>query len=167
MKLRITPLTTVGFLALVGIDLWLLFLVFEDPALETPAAMHGPVLIPVDRAASPLSPRPIKAYAQTIARPVFYKSREPFVPPPPAPPPIPKAAAAPPPPVAQPNFALGGVVITEEAKKAYVVNKANSQGQWIGEGESIMGWTVQSISAAGVRLQQADRTIELDLYPSR
>jgi hypothetical protein len=166
MKLRITPLTATGLLALIGVDLWLLSLVFDDAAPEAPAAMRqfGPAPIPVDRAVTSPNATPIMAYGQTMARPVFYKSREPFVPPPP-PPPDPKAAVPPPAPVAPPNFALGGVMISEDAKKAYVVNKANSQGQWLSEGETIMGWTLQSIDTTSAKLQQAERTIELHMYP--
>jgi hypothetical protein len=169
MRLGFAPLTAVGLLALIGVDLWFLSLVFGDTAPEAPAAMHkpGPAPIPVDRAGSLPNSKPIMAFAQTMARPVFYKSREPFVPPPPAPPPIPKVAVPPPPPVAQPNFALGGVMITEDAKKAYVVNKATSQGEWLSEGESIMGWTLQFVDTTSAKLQQAERTVELQMYPQR
>jgi len=35
----------------------------------------------------------------------------------------------------------------------------------VGEGESFMGWKIQSVDATSARLQQQDRTIELQLYP--
>jgi len=62
---------------------------------------------------------------------------------------------------------LGGVVIIEDVRKAYIFNKADSHGAWLGEGEMIMGWKVESIGAMTARLQQAGRVIELELYPMR
>jgi hypothetical protein len=62
-------------------------------------------------------------------------------------------------------LALGGVVIMDDARKAYIFSKADSRGAWVGEGETILGWQVESIDALTARLQQAGRSIELQLYP--
>jgi thiamine pyrophosphate-dependent acetolactate synthase large subunit-like protein len=85
-------------------------------------------------------------------------------PPPPTPPPVPQAPAPAPPPAIDPGLVLAGVIITADVKKAYLVNKADSQGIWASEGESIMGWTVQSIDAESAKLLQANRTLDLRLY---
>ena len=110
-------------------------------------------------------PKPLTVYGGILAQPIFFKTRQPFVPPPPAPPPMAKAPApAPTPAPVDPGLALGGVIITPDVKKAYVVSKANSRGTWASEGDSVMGWTVQSIDAGSARLGQANRTIDLHLY---
>src|SRR5262249_18010339 len=104
-------------------------------------------------------------YAQTLTRPIFFKTRAPFVPAPP-----PAAAVAPvaaPPPVVDPGFVLGGVTITPAIKKAYLATRANPTGNWVSEGEDFLGWTVAAIDDGGVRLQQHGRSIELRLYPAQ
>jgi len=85
---------------------------------------------------------------------------------PPAPPPPPVAKPAAIPAInADPGVVLAGVMITEGVRKAYLVKKADSQGTWASEGENLMGWKVHSVSATAVKLQQQDRTVELQLYP--
>jgi hypothetical protein len=110
--------------------------------------------------------RAAAAYRETLAHPVFYKTRQPFVPPPTTPPPAtPNTAALPAP--ADPGIALGGVAINSDLKKVYLFSKANSLGAWVREGETFMGWTVQSVGPEGAKLRQADRELRLELYPSR
>src|SRR6185436_18393725 len=76
-------------------------------------------------------PKPPTVYGSILAQPVFFKSRQPFVPLPPAPPPVPKAPApAPAPVVVDPGLVLGGVVITPDVKKTYLFSKADSRGTW-------------------------------------
>jgi hypothetical protein len=58
-------------------------------------------------------------------------------------------------------------LIVEETRKAYIVNKGDARGAWLSEGEIILGWKVESIDAMTARLQQAGRSIELQLYPRR
>jgi hypothetical protein len=67
--------------------------------------------------------KPVTDYGETLARPVFFKSRAPYAAPPPPPPPPKPPATAPPAPV-DPGLVLGGVVVLEGAKKAYIFNKA-------------------------------------------
>jgi hypothetical protein len=50
-------------------------------------------------------------------------------------------------------------------RKVYLLTKANPAGSWLAEGESFMGWKIQSVDASSAKLQQQDRTIELQLYP--
>ena len=58
-----------------------------------------------------IATRATPAYRETLAHPVFYKTRQPFVPPPPTPPPAtPNTGALPAPP--DPGIALGGVAST-------------------------------------------------------
>ncbi|WP_316182568.1 MULTISPECIES: hypothetical protein [unclassified Bradyrhizobium] len=103
------------------------------------------------------------AYTEIVAHPIFSKSREPFVPLPPAPPlPVPPQQAV----TADPGFIVGGIMITGRASKAYLLSKAGGGvGSWVDEKGTFQGWTVKTIDASGVRIEQVGRTIELQLYP--
>jgi hypothetical protein len=105
--------------------------------------------------------KPAHAYAETLAHPVFFKTRAPYVPPPPPPPAAPQVGA---PVSADPGIALGGVAIHGNLKKAYLFSKSGPPGSWIDEGETFMGWNVQAIHATGATITRADRTIMLELY---
>jgi hypothetical protein len=159
------PLTAIGLVALAAANAALIALVtvelLQDPD-ETPGAPESTPALTMGESGIP-QPRPIGDYAQTLARPVFLKSRAPFVAPPPAPPPVVKPPA--PPVSADPGLALAGVMIRPGQRKAYLVSKADSRGTWASEGDILSGWKVQLIAAGGVKLQQQDRTVELPLYP--
>jgi hypothetical protein len=151
---------------LAGLNAWLLTRVLHDAPERAPDVVT-PVVAP-KAAASPATsrrhlprPKPIAAY-QSLAKPVFVRTRAPYVPRPAAPPPVKPKAAAPPPPVDS-GLVLGGIVVVEQAKKAYIFRKADQRGGWLSEGETILGWNVESIDAAAPRLRQVDRLIELHL----
>ena len=112
------------------------------------------------------SPKAVSGHEDVLARPVFFKSRQPYVPPPPVPPPAPKVQPSAPAVPLDPGLVLAGVMIEGAVKKAFVVNRADSQGAWVAEGEAVAGWQVLSITAADAKLQNAGRTILLDLYPT-
>jgi hypothetical protein len=166
MTWRISPLGAAGRLVGLALNGWLLAVVLTEMWPDGPA--------PVDKAewslglsAAALNAagrQPVDAYRQILARPLFFKSRLPFVPPPPpAPPPAP--IAAPPPAAVDPGIALGGVMMKDNIKKAYVFSKAGTGGAWASEGEEFMGWKVTAIDRAGTRLEQRGRSIDLQLYP--
>ncbi|MES5488368.1 hypothetical protein QMZ05_36980 [Bradyrhizobium sp. INPA03-11B] len=109
--------------------------------------------------------RPLASYSQVLARPIFFKSREPFVPPPPAPPAPPPAPVQPPPLiVVDPGFVLGGIMIIQGVQKAYVFKRTDPKGSWVGAGEDLSGWKVQSINTGSIALRNGDRAIDLELY---
>ena len=171
MNMRIAPLAAVGLAALAGVNVWLLTIVFADATGEGPLPVAAPaweakLSAPArDDAAA----RPINTYRETLAHPVFFKSREPYVPPRPAPAPAPAVVAKPPPApvIVDPGFTVAGIIISEGVRKAYIHGKTDPHGSWVSEGESLTGWKVQAIDAGGVKLQQQDHTIELQLYPAR
>ena len=108
--------------------------------------------------------KPIEAYREILTRPIFFKSREPFVPAPPPPPPV--VVAMPSPVVVDPGLVLGGVLIKKGIRKAYMFSRANAGGgAWINEGQEFMGWSIRSVSATGAKLEQQGRSIDLLLYP--
>jgi hypothetical protein len=171
MNLRIAPLAAVALAALVSVNAWLLAIIVTDATGEEPAPVAAPVWEAKlsgprrDDAAA----RPIGAYRETLAHPVFFKSRVPYLPPRPAAPPASPVVAKPPPVpvIVDPGLAVAGIVISGGVRKAYIHGKADPHGSWVAEGESLTGWKVQAIDADGVKLQQQDHTIELQLYPAK
>jgi hypothetical protein len=169
MRLRVAPLALAGVLGLGCLNVWLLAMVLEtsEPDAKAPLAETKPAATSAaSQGGLPPSPS-IAAYNQTLAKPVFFKSRAPYVPPPPAPPPSAKPVSAPPPAPVDPGLVLGGVIVVEKAKRAYIFNKVDLRGGWFSEGETMLGWKIETIDAAAVRLRQGDRSIELQLYPKR
>ena len=165
MSVRISPLTGAGLIALTAVNAWLLIVVLHDHRPEAQAVVATSEWKPKPPGSTTgvPGPKPLTVYGGISAQPIFFKSRQPFVPPPPAPPPLAKAPVPVPAPV-DPGLALGGVIIAPDVKKAYVLSKSDSRGIWVSEGDSVMGWTVQSIDAGSARLGQVNRTIDLHLY---
>jgi hypothetical protein len=165
MRWNVAPLRAAGLLVVVGINGGLLATVATQLLSDGVAAVDK-----IDwnanlprSVANAANRRPVEAYGQILVRPVFFKSREPFVPAPPAPPPV--VAAVPPPVVVDPGLGVGGVVIKNGLSKAYLFSNAGPSGAWAGEGEMFQGWKVTSIDRTGVKLEQSGRSIDLQLYP--
>jgi hypothetical protein len=161
MRLRIAPLPAAALVGLGVLNGWLIMIVLgsDEVGVHEPPASVAPRFS--DDASGLTTVKPARAYVETLAHPVFYKTRAPYVPPPPPP------AAAPsvdPPVSADPGIALGGVAIHGKLKKAYLFTKGGPTGSWIAEGETFMGWNVQAIHATGATIKRADRTIALELY---
>lgn len=166
MKWRGGARTSVGLLVLVGLNICLLAGVLNQLTFDVVTVGETPGnAMPLPELAKEIGARkPIEAYNQILAHPIFFKSREPFVPAPPAPPPPPPV---PPPVVAvDPDLAVGGVMIKDGMAKAFLFLKNGSGARWANEGEEFQGWQVRSVTHAGVRLEQRGRAIELQLYPS-
>ncbi|CCD93737.1 exported hypothetical protein [Bradyrhizobium sp. ORS 375] len=139
-------------------------LAFGDETVGLPRAAWEAAL---PRSVASLAGRPpVDAYAEITAHPVFYRSREPFVAPPPPPPrplPAPVVASLV---AADPGLMVGGVMIHGGVSKAYLQSKSGpGGGSWVTKNESYQGWQVKMIDPSGVRIEQAGRTIELQLYP--
>ena len=166
MKLRVPLLPVLACVTFGLIDVWFLAMAADAVTNDDQAAavMARPdIKLPasVDEVAAR---QPIDAYKETTARPVFFKNRQPYVPPPPPPLPAP-TIAAPAPVVIDPGFAIGGVMIEKDRKKAYLFTKSNPSGTWTGEGEDFSGWKVTSVTSDGATLEQQGRTIDVLLYP--
>jgi hypothetical protein len=166
MMPRIAPLAVAGLLFLGGANLYFFTAVFDQTASDGPPASSDVKWVPSN--GKPADPvviaKPIEAYKVILAHPVFFKTREPFIPPAPSPPaPPPKATQAPA--AVDPGLILGGVMTNPRLRKAYLLTKANSAGSWVNEGEIFLGWKLQSVDVGSAKLQQQDRTIELQLYP--
>jgi hypothetical protein len=165
MRLRLSPLAIMGFLALGCIDLWLVAVSIDAVTASDAAPIATFEWTGKLASSSGQTPdaRPIGAYGQILARPVFFKTRKPFVPPPVAP--LVQPTPPRPPPPVNPGLVLGGVAITDGVRKAYLFTMADPQGTWVNEGESFMGWKIASVNSTSTMLQQQDSTIKLELYP--
>ena len=164
---RIAPLPAAGLLALTCLNAWLLMLVVEESVRTDDVAVGKFDWTPTFTVSAKGIPdtKPIAAYQQILAHPVFFKSREPFVAPPPRPPPAPAPVAMPV--VADPGVSLGGILIAHDTRKAYLLRKTAPAGTWVSQGEDVQGWKVQSVEPGSVKLRNGDRAIELQLYPRR
>lgn len=99
---------------------------------------------------------------RTLAAPAFFKSRAPYVPP--APTPVAVAAVAPAAP--PPTITVAGIVIDKRVKKALLLSPADNNGIWLSEGDHVMGWKVEAITAAGVTLRQSSSKMDVKMYPT-
>jgi type II secretory pathway component PulC len=168
-RLALSPLAAVALLMLAALDLclavWLGMVAFgsTEAAVVTTAR---PVRASAQERTAPV-PKPTAAYQATLARPVFFKTRLPYVPPSPAPPPLVAAVETPPPPpppVPEPELMLAGVTITSGVRKAYLVPKAGGEGAWFSEGEEIQGWRINRVMDSSVAFRMGEQTLQLPLY---
>jgi hypothetical protein len=165
MKWRVTPLGVIGLFIVVAINAWLLTAIAIEIVSDSSGATDK-VDWNLSLSASignVANRKPIETYRQILARPVFFKSREPFVLAPTPPPPV--LIATPPPMVVDPGLVLGGVMIKNDVRKAYVFSRAGASGAWTSEGDEFQGWQIRSISRTGAKLEQKGRSIDLQLYP--
>jgi len=169
MKQRIAPWRTIVLAGLVSLNVGLAAIAVSALlSSDAPAQARVDWTPPTATAGTtPPDAKPIARYLQTLAHPIFFKTREPFVPPPPAPPPPPPMIRPPPPLVADPGLMLGGIMVMHGVRKAYVFRKTDPFGTWVADGEDFMGWRIQTIDATGIALANGERKIDLKLYPER
>jgi hypothetical protein len=163
MRFRIAPLPAAALAALGVLNGWLMMVLLrgEEVGVQAPPASVAPSPELSGDASGLAAVKPARGYTETLAHPVFLKTRAPYVPPPPPPPAAPQVG---PPVSVDPGIALGGVAIRGQLKKAYLFSKGGPPGSWIAEGETFMGWNVEAIHATGATIKHADRTIALELY---
>jgi hypothetical protein len=167
VRARIAPLATAGLLALASLNAWsLTSLVGEILDGDQPGPAEVEWRPQLSTSGDDMGgQKRIEDYSLISAHPIFYKTREPFVPPPPPSPAPPKVVQAPPAAPVDPGLILGGVMTTGHLRKAYLLTKANPAGSWVAEGDNFMGWIIKSVDSSSAKVQQQDRTIELQLYP--
>jgi hypothetical protein len=162
---RTPPLVLLGLTLLAAANIWLLLTVAQQATSEDQIAADEPGW-------TPRLPRLEDARAQTTAtasyqeilsHPIFSRSRTPYVL---SAPPAPKPSA-PPLVFIDPGLVLGGVMVNGAVKKAYLFQKTDKSGAWVGEGDDFVGWRVQSITADAAKLQKETHVIEVRLYPER
>jgi len=162
---RTPPLVFFGLALLAVANAWFLIMaaqqiMFED-RVATEESGWSPRLQSLEDARIQITAT--VSHQEILAHPIFSRSRAPYVPPAP---PAPKSA---PPPVAftDPGFVLSGVMVNGTIKKAYLLQKTDKSGAWVGEGDDFVGWRVQSITTDAAKLQKETHVIEVLLYPQR
>jgi len=108
--------------------------------------------------------KPYEAFAQTTARPLFSRTRRPFVLPAVALVQSPKDAAPPAPILAEPVITLSAIAIRGEARQALILTRAEPQGHWFSAGESIDGWNISSLGTDTLTLAAGSRTMTVNLF---
>jgi hypothetical protein len=162
---RTPPLVLFGLALLAAVNAWLLLMAAHQTMSEDQVAAEEPGWTPrlpsLEDAQTPTTAT--VSYQEILAHPIFSRSRAPYVPPAP---PAPKSS--PPPAVfIDPGLVLGGVMVNGAIKKAYLFQKTDKSGAWVGEGDDFVGWRVQSITADAAKLQKETHVIEVRLYPEK
>ncbi len=168
MAFRAAPLTAMALFALLSVNGLLLAAIaentFGNDGVLLPTAEWSPELsMPAGDTA--IAPKPLGAYRQILAQPVFSKTRAPFAPPRPVPVAVRPKTAPRAPVITNPGLVLGGVAIADGVRKAYLTAKSGARGTWVAEGEEFKGWRVQSVDGARVKVGKGRRVFELTLYP--
>jgi len=157
------PLAVICLLGFGMLDVYLLGTITQSSLqpIEAPEAPTG-ALDGGEKKLPEVHSKQIAALGRTLAAPVFFKSRSPYIPPPPATvAPAVMVAAAPP-----PTVTVSGIVIDQHVKKALLITPVDNNGAWLCEGDQVMGWKVETITSAGVSLRQNSSKIDVRMYPA-
>ena len=122
----------------------------REPDGAPVARRAAPSLAP---AAKPEPPAPVEGPdVETLARPLFMKSRRPS-----------KVGAKDGPDAASPptGMKLYAVVALEDSLRAYLVGDGSAKGKWLRVGDELNAWTVESISRRNVALRHDDQTVSI------
>jgi hypothetical protein len=133
--------------------------------LATPTQLPVSALAPGPPTAAPAAADPVAqvapAYPAIPEHPLFYPTRQPWVPPPPkaAPPALP----APAPTAVHPlqKYQLVGIVISEGARTALLKSSDGGKTVAISEGQQLNGWTLREISRDAAHFESAGDAYDL------
>lgn len=161
---RPPPLAMICLLAFGLLDAALLGTIIKSSLAPADASeMTTGALVGMGQKNVPAVPRKqITALGQTLTVPAFFKSRAPYVPPASIVVAAPVAAPIAPPPA----VTIAGIIIDSRVKKALLLSPADNNGTWLSEGDQVMGWKVEAITAAGVTLRQNSAKLDVKMYPS-
>ena len=101
------------------------------------------------------------AYPAIAEHPLFYPTRQPWVPPPPKPAPPAPQAQAPTAPHPLQKYQLVGIVISEGMRTALLKPTDGSKTVVISEGQDLNGWTLREISRDALHFESAGATYDL------
>jgi hypothetical protein len=116
----------------------------EPPSLPGPAELRHP------------GPPPPATYPAIAAHPLFSASRAPWVPAP-EPPPAVAPVVLPPP----NGYTLVGVILSGGTRSAILKSYNAAKTVTINEGETLSGWALRSIDAAGLHFEANGQTFDL------
>lgn len=102
------------------------------------------------------TPRPTEDYAAIQAAPLFYPSRQPWVPPTP-----PVEETPPPAPSPLNDYALVGVVLSGDSRSAILRLAREGRTIVLSEGQELEGWTLREITRERARFVAGDSEYEM------
>ncbi len=109
-----------------------------------------------------LASKPESADVQTLTRPIFSKTRKPFL----AKDKTQMSAGLAVAPVTPPaGLTLSAVATFHKNRRAFLISAATPKGRWCAVGEDIDGWSVAQVQNLEVILRNGERTVRLTLYP--
>lgn len=129
----------------------IIFVEVTAPPPPVPAALVPPATIaanPADARSASFSLPPLTAYAEVAQRPLFSETRRP----------APESADSDP---AAANFSLVGTIISGGDRRALVAHGQPPRTERLVEGQSVDGWTVESILDDRVVLRRVDTRLEV------
>lgn len=112
------------------------------------------------------------AVSESLARPLFHRTRRPFQAAPEIieeaiPVDVPEVVAEQPTPVARPPLRLVGLSASNGRHRALLsIGEDGSEPRWYGVGDSVEGWTIDAITSKDVRLGNGNEGFTVALYPS-
>lgn len=137
-----------------------------EPIVSTDG--ERPFTGPADVNSPALLPRP--QLAHSLTRPLFLKTRRPWVVPP-EPAQQPKTTVAPS--AAQPvpvgtvelHLSLAGIQKDPNGMQALILTVGKRESRWVRLGETVDGWTVSAIDLMSVEFRTGEKTRTFELYP--
>lgn len=162
--LRLSPLmagalAALGLLDVVGvITMGLAFF----PSAKAPQEIRADWRPPRLAANNSSTPQPSISDNETLTRPLFSKTRKPFV--------VNDkkqqssaldlALVAPP-----AGLTLSALTIFRNERRAFLTSAAAPKGKWCAIGDEFDGWTVTQMQHLEITMQSGDKTVQLKLYP--
>lgn len=160
-KLRLSPLMAMILCALCVVDagaaLFALGSIFAP--LAAPPQLEPEWRLPGAASSAPRQGARTSAGEQTLARPIFSKSRRPF-----AAPPVETQSKIEEAPVAATGLSVTAIVKTGGVKRVLIVSSAEPEGKWALEGERLEGWTIAEVRDFDVTLRNGQNVVQLKLY---
>ncbi len=108
------------------------------------------------------APSPSNADSQTLTRPIFSKTRRPFI----AKATLPELREPREPLAPPPGLMLLGIVKHKAGQSAFIVSSSTPKGKWCAVGDGLDGWKVTLVQDLEITLQSDARTVQLSLYPA-
>jgi hypothetical protein len=167
--LRLSPLMTMGLLALLLLNAALMWMPKKSGALQPPPTV---VAGQTWKASTPTGSsvfrlKPIASYSQIASRPIFSKSRRPYVAPVPELAPTTAVAAPPlkaPEPLPEPKILLSGIATDGKSKRALIATAALPNGDWHVTGDTVEGWVLSEINADSIALTNVGQIYRLAIF---
>lgn len=165
LQIQASPLAVALAIVLAGMNAALVAMAWQ--VLDAPVAapdIQRQKWTPPALAASPprAPPPPIQSLAQSLDRPLLFRSRRPFVAKPPPPPPTaaPTPAAAPP----GPAPVARGILMARGQGRILLMSDSAPNGLWLGAGDAMDGWTVIAVDGDGAQLRRGEILVRVELY---